>query len=40
MEGKKSNKTTTTTTARTFGNRARPNNEEKTISVTPRPNMI
>jgi hypothetical protein len=39
MEGKKSNKTTTKT-ARTFGNRARPNNEEKTISVTPRPNMI
>ena len=32
MEGKKSNKTTTKT-ARTFGNRARPNNEEKTIST-------
>jgi hypothetical protein len=39
MEGKKNNKTTTKT-ARIFGNRAGPNNEEKNISVTPRPNMI
>jgi hypothetical protein len=39
MEGKKINRTTTKT-ARTFGIRARPNNEEKPISVTPRPNMI
>jgi hypothetical protein len=39
MEGKKSSKTTTKTT-RIFGNCARPNNEEKNISVTPRPNMI